>query len=368
MNQITSDQIDQVSEEIEDWMKLNSEKSKNVNGLCGHDSEGRQYTSLASMWKYELLERKPKVKHSFVKRSPTSKSNSKGTQTTRKSKEKNEENKTTDISLPWYGDALKYWDNEENCPPTIDGVLGGFGNVSPIDISGSRTFLQEINELELKEATNNEDQREPDETRVIDIGAGIGRITKELLLPLYNYVDLLEYSPRLINSVEGYIANKSDYERVTCFCQGMQEWNPPSSHYDVIWIQWCIGHLHDIDFIDFVQKCIKALKPNGFVVIKDNFCGSSTFGTYTEDDKNDGDNEDQSEVSENEIEEDDFIIDKEDSSLTRSLRYVLALIYFGGGEVIKRTRQMDFPTDLYPIHMIAFRGRISTETSQKEII
>ena len=107
---------------------------------------------------------------------------------------------------------------------------------------------------------------------------------------------------------------------------------------------------------------------NGFVVIKDNFCGSSTFGTYTEDDKNDGDNEDQSEVSENEIEEDDFIIDKEDSSLTRSLRYVLALIYFGGGEIIKHTRQMDFPAELYPIHMIAFRGRTSTEKSQKEII
>ena len=193
MNQVTSDQIDQVSEEIEHWINLSCEKSKNINGLCGHDSEGRQYTSLASMWKYELLERKPKVKHSFIKVSRTSKSNSKGTQTTRKSKEKSEENMTTDISLPWYGDALKYWENEQNCPPTIDGVLGGFGNVSPIDISGSRTFLQEIKELELKEATTNEDQRELGKTRVIDIGAGIGRITKELLLPLYDYYAYSHY-------------------------------------------------------------------------------------------------------------------------------------------------------------------------------
>jgi protein N-terminal methyltransferase len=56
---------------------------------------------------------------------------------------------------------------------------------------------------------------------VADCGAGIGRVTKHLLLPEFEHVDLLEQSPRLIAAAPGYIGPEAQ-KRVTCLCQGMQ--------------------------------------------------------------------------------------------------------------------------------------------------
>ena len=42
--------------------------------------------------------------------------------------------------------------------------------------------------------------------RVADCGAGIGRVTRHLLLPRSVHVDLIEQSPRLLNAAPQYIA------------------------------------------------------------------------------------------------------------------------------------------------------------------
>jgi 2-polyprenyl-3-methyl-5-hydroxy-6-metoxy-1,4-benzoquinol methylase len=42
--------------------------------------------------------------------------------------------------------------------------------------------------------------------------------------------------------------------------------------YDVIWIQWVVGHLTDDDFVDFFLRCRKGLKPGGVIVLKENTC------------------------------------------------------------------------------------------------
>lgn len=39
----------------------------------------------------------------------------------------------------WYTGAVEYWDNQE---ASDNGVLGGFGHVSPADITDSRAFLK----------------------------------------------------------------------------------------------------------------------------------------------------------------------------------------------------------------------------------
>lgn len=41
----------------------------------------------------------------------------------------------------FYEDAARYW---EKIPPTVDGMLGGFGFISQTDISGSRAFLKSL--------------------------------------------------------------------------------------------------------------------------------------------------------------------------------------------------------------------------------
>lgn len=41
----------------------------------------------------------------------------------------------------FYTRAVKYWDN---IPATVDGMLGGFGFISHIDINGSEYFLESL--------------------------------------------------------------------------------------------------------------------------------------------------------------------------------------------------------------------------------
>jgi len=44
----------------------------------------------------------------------------------------------------FYTAAAKYW---ERIPPTIDGMLGGFGFISQIDIRSSMIFLKSLFEV-----------------------------------------------------------------------------------------------------------------------------------------------------------------------------------------------------------------------------
>ena len=41
----------------------------------------------------------------------------------------------------FYKDAVDYW---SNIPPTVDGMLGGFGFISDVDIQGSENFLKSL--------------------------------------------------------------------------------------------------------------------------------------------------------------------------------------------------------------------------------
>lgn len=43
--------------------------------------------------------------------------------------------------------AYDYWENGENCGLDDDGVLGGYGHISPTDISGSSAFLDELKSM-----------------------------------------------------------------------------------------------------------------------------------------------------------------------------------------------------------------------------
>lgn len=41
----------------------------------------------------------------------------------------------------WYKKAVSYWDQQE---PTYDGVLGGFGFVSEVDVRDSRALIEKV--------------------------------------------------------------------------------------------------------------------------------------------------------------------------------------------------------------------------------
>jgi protein N-terminal methyltransferase len=51
---------------------------------------------------------------------------------------------------------------------------------------------------------------------------------------------------------------------------GLQDFTPAAGAYDVIWMQWVLGHLPDNDLVDLWVRCKSGLKPGGFLVVKEN--------------------------------------------------------------------------------------------------
>lgn len=208
----------------------------------------------------------------------------------------------------FYQKAARYW---ANVPATIDGVLGGFGHISDIDIKGSRQFLSEI--LSLDHA--------PKTSLALDCGAGIGRIAHRLLMPVFDKVDLVEQDEKFIYTAKQTL-DSSD-KLGTLYNMGLQDFKPEKK-YDVIWCQWVLGHLNDYDLISFLERCKRALNKHGVMVIKENITSSQ------------------------EIEYDD-----EDSSVTRPYKLMKLIFEETNFTVIKETIQEGFPEDIYTVYSFA---------------
>ncbi|RLN59373.1 hypothetical protein BBJ28_00005339 [Nothophytophthora sp. Chile5] len=220
--------------------------------------------------------------------------------------------------LTWYASAHEYWDDEANCPLSDDGVLGGFAHVSGVDIRESKRFLTHIR-----------DSLRPEWEcgAAADCGAGIGRVSKQLLLPMFQHVDLVEQSPRLLRGVSLYLgADEQLRSRVRrLYCMGLQDFEPTAASYDLIWLQWVLVHLTDVDCVRFLRRCKQALTPHGFVVIKENIFQHG----------------------------EPYDLDRQDSSITRSAVYYKSLFQQAGLTLLAERRQRHFPEELYPVKMYA---------------
>lgn len=213
----------------------------------------------------------------------------------------------------FYAVAKKYW---EKIPPTIDGMLGGFGCISNIDIQGSLKFLKPFLVAKKKSTGHH---------RALDCGSGIGRVSKHLLLPLFDYVDLLDQNQTFLDESVDYI--NEDNKRVeNRLCMGLQDFTSEAGRYDVIWCQWVLMQLRDDDVVEFFRRCKAALCKNGLLILKENITSSG------------------------EIE-----IDETDSSVARSLKLLRLLIHKAGFQIVKEQRQQKFPKELYEVRMFACR-------------
>lgn len=216
-----------------------------------------------------------------------------------------------------YTHAASYW---SRVPATVDGMLGGFGNISNTDIIGSNTFLKGLFSL----ADN-----APGRARCVDCGAGIGRITQKLLQRHFGKIDLVEQCPSFAEKAKETLANNPKLGNI--YCCGLQDFTPDALMYDVVWVQWVIIYLPDQDLIAFFKRMAQALKKNGVIVVKDNFT------TGSPDDPN------------------ETIMDEEDSSVTRPLDHILKLASDAGLQLIRSTLQKKFPKQLFKVYMLAFR-------------
>uniref|UniRef100_A0A7S3EFI9 Alpha N-terminal protein methyltransferase 1 n=1 Tax=Rhodosorus marinus TaxID=101924 RepID=A0A7S3EFI9_9RHOD len=157
-----------------------------------------------------------------------------------------------------------------------------------------------------------------------DVGGGIGRVSKHLLLPMFGRVDILESNQGYLEESKEYIGDPRLERRI---CAGMEDFSPETGRYSLIWIQWCIIYLTDADLVRFFKSCTAAVKPGGFVILKDNVCNTG------------------------------FVVDKEDSSVTRSEKYLTELFAEAGVEVVTSRLQGDFPEHLFPVKMFALRAK-----------
>ncbi|TRY63107.1 hypothetical protein TCAL_03914 [Tigriopus californicus] len=200
-----------------------------------------------------------------------------------------------------------YWSKVD---PTIDGMLGGFAQISPLDIEGSSS---------------------PSTGRALDCGAGIGRVTKYLLQRHFQTVDMVEQDAKFLDHSRAYLGPTSKVDQR--FCSGLQSFTPQSAHYDVIWSQWVLGHLADSDLVAFFQRCARGLKANGVLIVKENTTSSDT------------------------VEQ-----DPQDGSVTRPDALLKSLFAQADLVLIKDLQQLKFPAELYPVKMYALRPKTASDS------
>lgn len=229
------------------------------------------------------------------------------------------EKELKDGGSEWYTKSAQYW--IDNCPPTIDGVLGGYASVDPVDVRESRKFFEDAVGA-WAQAGHPRMRRE----RCLDGGAGIGRVTKHLLSGLFDKVDLVEGNRRLLDSAPDFLAEQQSHLG-EMFCVTLQEFTPCEAVYDAIWVQWVVIYLTDSDFVGFLARCVRGLRPGGLIFIKENVLD------------NEGGH--------------DLVKDEEDSSVTRSPGLMEHIFRQAGLQVVLKRYQEDWADNMIPVLMYA---------------
>ncbi|KNG46241.1 duf858 domain-containing protein [Stemphylium lycopersici] len=229
--------------------------------------------------------------------------------------------------------SLEYWNSVS---PDVNGMLGGFPQTSRIDLQGSSNFLTKLRRGKAQASR----EPLPPLPRVADCGAGIGRITKGLLLGVSEKVDIVEpvkkFTDELVHSLETEEQKEGRGQVGQVINLGLQDWIPEPGAYDVIWNQWCVGHLTDAQLVVYLQRCKEGLRPakqgdsasRSWVVVKENM---STDIHHKD------------------------IYDEEDSSVTRSDDKFRRLFQQAGLKIVATEQQKGMPRELFPVRIYALR-------------
>lgn len=210
----------------------------------------------------------------------------------------------------WYAKAESHWEAQE---ASLNGVLGGYPETNAPDLRESRRFLNLI-----KKAPSS-----PQFGRVIDCGAGIGRVSCGLLQQLFQTVDIVEPNARLLETARESVKP----ERAGIFVeQNLQDFEPEPGTYDVIWAQWVLLYLPDDDLSRFLDRCKRGLKPSGLICIKENV-----------------------------VLEGKWVVDREDNSIARTDSHFKTIFERAGLAVKHELKQSCWPQDLIPVKMYALR-------------
>ncbi|MCJ1471743.1 Alpha N-terminal protein methyltransferase 1 [Lambiella insularis] len=209
--------------------------------------------------------------------------------------------------------SLSYWNS---IPPTVSGMLGGFQQISSTDLHGSALFLAKLRPH----------PPPPLLARGVDCGAGIGRVTAGFLSKVCEVVDVVEPVAKFAREVPSReMGGAGRLGKV--YVLGLQEW-VPRERYDLVWNQWCVGHLTDRELVAYLGRVRGAVKEGGWVVVKENL-------------STDGEGRD--------------LFDGVDNSVTRTDEKFRRLFAESGFEVVRTELQKGFPQGLYPVRIYALQ-------------
>ncbi len=110
--------------------------------------------------------------------------------------------------------------------------------------------------------------------KVIDCGAGIGRITNSVLQFYFSEIDLVEMNSKFVEY--GKKIFKDNNKIKDYYCSPLQNFKF-GKIYDCIWIQWCIENIEDDDLDLFLSNCYNSLNKNGLIIIKENISSRGNF-------------------------------------------------------------------------------------------
>lgn len=211
--------------------------------------------------------------------------------------------------------AIAYW---SSTPATVSGVLGGYPQVSRVDLQGSANFF-----AKLRRTSKHFPKESGKLKRAVDCGAGVGRITKGFLENVAETVDIVEPVKSFTDEVKDQACVGKIYN------VGLEGWKPEGT-YDLIWNQWCVGQLTDAQLVAYLRSLPKFLSEGGWIIVKEN-------------------------LSNHHLGEDVF--DPEDSSVTRTDVKFRKLFEEAGLKLLSTELQKGFPKDLYPVRAYALQPK-----------
>jgi len=154
----------------------------------------------------------------------------------------------------WYEIRKKHWESKE---ATLKSVLGGWEETHLPDIKCSNEL---INGLILTNQLNPE--------YALDCGAGIGRVTNNVLINFFNNIDMFEKNEKFVEKCKEMFKNIPKIKNI--YLSSLEQFDFKHK-YDLIWIQWCLENLEDEDLIPFLKKCKDNLCENGKIIVKENY-------------------------------------------------------------------------------------------------
>ncbi|CAB9499982.1 Lys N-methyltransferase 1 [Seminavis robusta] len=117
----------------------------------------------------------------------------------------------------------------------------------------------------------------------VDVGAGLGRVTKGILLKHYDEIHLVEGSSAYSKRSKIKLGKKKAKRCVftQCYLQDINSQTLGTDRpIDLIWVQWTLQYLTDCDVIECLKILAESLRPVvGVLVVKEN----RPFGLQRED-------------------------------------------------------------------------------------